>query len=228
MANITSTIREFQTIDTLARRDCFLTRLHPLLKVFVTLAYIVAVVSRSKYDIAGLIYLAIYPILVFGFGGLSFRDCLRRLRIVLPLVCIVGIFNPIFDREVVMTVGGVGISGGVLSMVTLMMKGVLCVLAGYLLIANTTIEGICRALRILHVPKIIVTVVLLIYRYMSVLLSEVGRVTRAYALRAPGQRGIAFGAWGSLVGLMLLRSMDRAGEIYESMKLRGFDGEFPE
>ena len=48
----------------------------------------------------------------------------------------------------------------------------------------------------------------------------------AYKLRAPSQRGIHYKAWGSLVGQWLIRSMDRAETVYESMQLRGFNGEY--
>ena len=144
----------------------------------------------------------------------------------LPLVCVTGIFNPFFDRQVVMTVGQIEITSGVISMLTLMLKGAFTVLASYLLIATTTIEKICCALEICHLPKTLVMQVWLIYRYISVLLAETQRVVQAYELRAPGQRGIHFKVWGSLTGQMLLRSMDRAEMIYESMCLRGFDGIF--
>ena len=48
----------------------------------------------------------------------------------------------------------------------------------------------------------------------------------AYQLRAPGQKGIHVSAWGSFLGQLLLRSMDRASTLYDSMCLRGFYGEF--
>ena len=51
-------------------------------------------------------------------------------------------------------------------------------------------------------------------------------MTEAYHLRAPGQKGIHISAWGSFLGQLLLRSMDRAEALYESMELRGFYGEF--
>lgn len=51
-------------------------------------------------------------------------------------------------------------------------------------------------------------------------------MTQAYHLRAPGQKGIHISAWGSFLGQLLLRSMDRATALYESMELRGFHGEF--
>ncbi|MCR4587533.1 MAG: cobalt ECF transporter T component CbiQ [Lachnospiraceae bacterium] len=227
MSNITNALQEIESLDELARRDQGVNRLHPLVKFFVTLLYLIVTVSFHRYDLAGVLSMALYPFVLFEVTGLSFRRALYRLRVVLPLVCIMGIFNPLFDRETVLVIGSVSVSGGVLSMLTLMIKGVLTVLASYLLIATTTMEDICYALRKIHVPKIIVTEMLLIYRYIFVLSREAGRIYQAYMLRAPGQKGIAMKAWGPLIGQLLLRSMDRAETVYESMTMRGFDGEFP-
>ena len=226
MNKINEAIHELQSIDELAKRDQWMNRLHPLVKLFLTVFYIVLVVSFSRYRLPGLISMAVYPLILFQLGDLSFRDALRRLRIVLPVVCVVGIFNPFFDRTIVLQLGNVCVSGGVLSMLTLMLKAVLTVFSSYLLIATTPIEEICYALRLLHVPQIFVTELLLIYRYVTVLLAEAGRVTDAYSLRAPGQKGVAFRAWGPLLGQMLLRSVDRAEILYQSMCIRGFRGHF--
>ena len=51
-------------------------------------------------------------------------------------------------------------------------------------------------------------------------------MTDAYHLRAPGQKGIHVSAWGSFLGQLLLRSMDRAQELYSSMLLRGYHDHF--
>ena len=132
----------------------------------------------------------------------------------------------IFFDQNYFVINNVRISAGVLSMITLILKGIFSVLASYLLIATTSIEKICYALRCLHVPKAIVTQIMLMYRYITVLLEEVERITQAYMLRAPGQRGIHYKAWGTLVGQLLLKSVDRANAVYESMMLRGFCGEY--
>ena len=137
-----------------------------------------------------------------------------------------GLLNPIFDRQIVTQIGTLAVSGGVVSMLTLVMKGVFCLLASFLLMATTTIEEICRALRQLHLPKTITSLLLLTFRYIGVLLSEVSVMQEAYSLRAPGQKGVHISAWGSFLGQLLLRSMDRAEALYESMELRGFCGDF--
>ena len=227
MNQIGQAISEIHSLQQLSNEDTWINRLHPLGKLILTVFYIVVAVSFPKYELPGLLSMALYPAAVFIIGDLSFKDALKRLRIVLPLVMIFGVLNPFFDKKIVMEIGSLQISGGVVSMITLMIKGILTVLAGYLLIATTSIEKICRALRILHVPKTFVTVVLLIFRYVTVLLSEARRITQAYQLRAPNQKGVHYKVWGSLLGQMLLRSMDRANDVYDSMLLRGFDGEFP-
>lgn len=112
-------------------------------------------------------------------------------------------------------------------MITLILKGLYAVAAAYLLMVTTPMEDLCRALRKLHVPSVLVTVIMLIYRYLSVFLEEVAKIRTAYSMRAPGQKGIHFKVWGSLAGMLLLRSMDRSEAVYQSMSLRGYRGEFP-
>ena len=46
----------------------------------------------------------------------------------------------------------------------------------------------------------------------------------AYALRAPGQKGIKMKDMGSFTGQLILRSFDRAERVYQAMKCRGFHG----
>lgn len=226
MNKMNRAIHEIQTMDSMAKRDQWVNRIHPLVKLFITVFYIAVVVSFPKYELTGLLGMCIYPLLLFQTAELSFGEALRRLRIVLPLVCVVGIWNPFFDRAVWFYIGNVPVTGGMISMISLMMKGIFTVLAAYLLIATTSIEKICYALRLLHIPKIFVTQVLLIYRYITVLLAETEQMSQAYALRAPGQKGIHYKVWGTFIGQLLLRSMDRAEELYESMCVRGYRGEF--
>lgn len=225
MNKIGSAIYEIHQMDTLAARDQWINRVHPLVKLLVTVGYIAAVVSFQKYDVAGLAGMVIYPIAGFMLSELSLWDSIKRLRLVLPLICFLGILNPFFDKTYVLLFG-IKMSAGILSMITLILKGLFSVLASYLLIATTSIEKICYAFRLLHIPKPMATQFMLTYRYITVLLEEVGRITQAYSLRAPKQKGIHFKVWGSLTGQLLLRSMDRANSVYESMLLRGYNEDY--
>ncbi len=226
MDKIESKANELREMDELAAMSSPVHFLHPLAKLIVTITYILVTVSFNKYDINGLFVMLLYPVLFFAFGGLSVKKCFYKLRLVLPLVIAVGLFNPFFDRVPMMTIGRITLTGGMVSMLTLMMKGLFCLMASFGLAATTSIDAICKALRKIHIPDIFVTLLLLTYRYIGVMVDEVAIMNTAYRLRAPGQKGIHYKAWGSFLGQLLLRSMDRAEELYSSMQLRGFNGNF--
>ena len=213
-------------MDALAAEESPVHKLHPLCKLLVTVFYIVVVVSFPKYNFSGLVIMVLYPVILFQMSGIPVHLCFYKLRIVLPLVCAVGLVNPFLDHTQLLQLGNVVITGGIISMLTLMMKGIFSLMASFLLIATTPIDSLCAALRKLHVPGIMTTLLLLTYRYIGVMIEEVAVMSQAYSLRAPGQKGIHISAWGSFLGQLLLRSMDRAEELYNSMLLRGFKGEF--
>ena len=201
-------------------------RLHPLCKLIVTIAYIATVVSFSNYDFTGLVVMLLYPVFLFQAAGIPVSTSFYKLRVVLPLVCAVGLVNPFLDHVPLIQLGSLTVTGGMVSMVTLMLKGIFSLMAAFLLIATAPIDSLCAALRRLHVPSVLTTLLLLTYRYIGVMLGEVTVMTEAYKLRAPGQKGIHISAWGSFLGQLLLRSMDRAEALYHSMLLRGFRGEY--
>ena len=226
MDKLTNARSELREMDALAAQDSPVHRLHPLCKLLVTICYIATVVSFPKYDFSGLVVMALYPVLLFQAAGIPVGTCFYKLRVVLPLVCAVGIVNPFLDRMPLLRLGSLTVTGGMVSMVTLMEKGIFSLMASFLLIATTPMDSLCAALRRLHVPSVLTTLLLLTYRYIGLMLEEVAVMTEAYKLRAPGQKGIHISAWGSFLGQLLLRSMDRAQELYGSMLLRGFRGEF--
>ena len=226
MNKMEKALHELSEMDDLAAQESPIHRLHPAAKLLSTIAYIILTVSFDKYDLAGIVPMLLWPVLLFQISGIPVRTCFYKLRIVLPLVMAVGLFNPFFDRAPLLMLGGVAVSGGVVSMLTLMLKGIFCLMASFLLMATTPIDSLCAALRRLHVPGMLVTLLLLTYRYVGVMTEELAVMTDAYHLRAPGQKGIHVSAWGSFLGQLLLRSMDRAQELYASMLLRGYHDHF--
>ena len=97
-------------------------------------------------------------------------------------------------------------------------------LTSYLLIATTSLEAIGYALRRIGLPDMLVTQFLMTYRYLQVLIKETYKMSQAYELRAASQNGIALNVWGTMVGPLLLRSIERAQQVYASMHLRGYHG----
>lgn len=217
---------EIRSVEDLSKLESPVHDLSPLSKLLLTIVYIATVASFNKYDIVGLFAMILVPLLGYMLSGISVSTCFRKLKVVLPIVLLVGIVNPFLDRGIMFSIGSFKVSYGIVSMVTLMLKGVFSLMASFLLVATTPIDDLCKSLRKIHMPKIIVSLLLLTYRYVSMFLDEVATMTESYSLRAPGQNGIAFKSWGSFLGQLIIRSMNKADHNYGSMMLRGFYGEF--
>ena len=224
MSGLDDALREVHRLDALSAGDSFLHRVHPLWKLLLTLWYLALTASFPRYALSGLLGMSLYWIAGFFAADLSVREALRRVRWILAALFFVGIANPLLDRT---PLAGVPVSGGVISFFTLFVKGLFSVLASYLLIATTTMEEICWAMRLLRIPKILVTTAMLTYRYLILLTQEARRMSLACGLRCPGEKGVPVSLWGAFAGQMLLRAIDRGERVYESMTLRGFHGEFP-
>lgn len=225
MSSINNALFNLRQMDDLAAQNTPIHRIHPLAKIIVTMAFLVTVVSYGKYSISGLLGLVFYPVIIFSLSQLPLKVMLKRLLMLEPFVIGIGLFSPFFDPNT-LVVGSMSVSAGWITLFSIFIKGSLTISAGLLLIATTGIDRVAEGLRMLKVPRILVLQILLTYRYVLVLIEELSRMSRAYFLRAPADRGIRRNVWGSFAGQLLLRTYDRAQRIYVSMTLRGFRGEY--
>lgn len=225
MSKIMNSLYSMRLMDDLARKKTAVHGIHPLVKLLVTLICLTVIVSFDRYEVGGLLFFAFYPILIFAFAELPVAPIIKRMLLVEPFIIGVGILNPLFDHNTIVF-NGIELSAGWLIFASIFIKGSLSVVIGLLLIATTGMDKLAAAMRMMRIPGFFVLQVLLTYRYISVLTEEILKMFRAYSLRAPGQKGIHMSAWGSFAGSLLLRTFDRAQQVYRAMVSRGFDGEY--
>ena len=227
MRKLFSVWLDLRTLDELAYGATSLHRLHPVVKIVVTLVFAAAVTSFHKYEIAGLFPLFCYPVVLFAWGNIPWQPLIRRLLLAAPFALAIGFSNLVFDRIPYVLFGVLTVTGGLLACFSLLLKFALTVLAALLLIATTPWPALVSGLRRLGLPRPLVVQLFFLYRYLTVLLEEAGRVTQAYELRSRPGAGLPYRAWGSLVGQLLLKTLDRAQRIYGAMRCRGFNSELP-
>ena len=225
MASPESPAFEIGYLETLAQQPTRIHALDPRVKLLTALLFIVLVMSFDQYAISGMLPFALYPAVMISAADLPVAYLLKRVAWTLPFVGFVAIFNPLLDREIVLHIGGVGISGGWASFVSILLRCALTVSTALILVATTGFYGVCRALGRLGAPRMFVTQLLFVHRYLFVLLDEASRMMRARALRSFSGRGMGIKIWGTLIGHLLLRTIDRADRIHLAMLSRGFDGE---
>lgn len=124
-------------------------------------------------------------------------------------------------------------SQGLSWFLSVLLKSWLSVQAVLLLTATTPFPHILTSLRAIKIPRLLVSIFSLMWRYLFVMVEEVQRMLRARSSRSavlPGYRAGGSLAWrargtGAMAGTLLLRSLDRSDRIYSAMLARGYDGE---
>jgi cobalt/nickel transport system permease protein len=224
MTKIGSHFFDIGYMDTLASGDSPLHRLDPRAKLITTLAFIVTVVSFDKYTLSALVPFFIFPVVQISVGGLPTGYLLRKVLLVSPFAVLIGIFNPLMDREILLQIGSINVSGGWVSFFSILTRFLLTVTAALILIAATGFNAVCSALARLGVPRAFVVQLMFLYRYLFVLTDEAARMVRAISLRSFNSGGMAFKTFVPMMGHLLLRTLDRAQRIHLAMLCRGFDG----
>ena len=125
------------------------------------------------------------------------------------------------------------ISGqGVARFASILLKSWISVQAGILLAATTQFPQLLMAMRTIRIPRLLVGIFGLMWRYMFLLADEAMRLMRAREARSGSSSGKGGGsiAWraqvtGSMAGSLFLRGYERSERVYSAMLARGYDGE---
>lgn len=211
-------------MDLLSYQDTSVHRINPVVKLLTTLIFILTVLSFGRYEISMLVPFAVFPVYIIAAGNIPAGYILKKILYVSPFALMIGIFNPLFDREIYFYIGSAGIPGGWVSFISIMMRFCLTVGAALALISTSGFNNICHAMNRLGAPKIFSVQLLFLYRYLFVLAEEAARMIRARNLRSFNGKGKGLKTYGPLMGNLLLRTVNRAQRIHLAMNCRGFDG----
>lgn len=210
-------------------------RLDPRIKVLCTLAFILVTALLPPGEWIHYALLLIVPLVGAVTAGIGPGYLLRRSFIAIPFA-LAAITLPftVPGPQVTLPVLGlpVSIEGGV-RFFSIVLKSWISVQMAILLVATTSFPDLLWGLRALHIPRVLVSVVGLTYRYIFVLADEAVRLMRARAARSGEVEGHRPGggiAWrgrvvGGMVGSLALRSLERSERIYDAMIARGYAGE---
>ena len=121
---------------------------------------------------------------------------------------------------------------GIRIVLTIMLKSWVSVQAAALLIFTTQFHDLLEGLARLRLPKLMVSIVSLMYRYLAVLLGEAQRMMRARSSRQAIPPGVKRPpvTWqakvvGNMVGALFIRSYERSERVYLAMQSRGYTGQ---
>lgn len=201
--------------------------LDPLAKLLATVVFVVTVVSFPKYAVGELVPFCLFPALLLVGGRVPAEPFFRLLRLGLPLALLAGVWNIFLDPARVQLPGGLAVSAGWFSFLSILLRYGLTAGAVLALVGTTSFPRLMHGLARLRLPHVFIQLLFLLYRHLFVLVEEGRALAHAWQLRCPQRRLPDLPAVGPMVGGLFLRSEVRGGRLYRAMVLRGYDGTLP-
>lgn len=192
-------------------------RMPPLLKLVLAIGVIVAGVAIPvrywpAYGVLGCLVFAGHSI-----AGIPLGYLVKRLLIFLPFVGSMAISLPLSQ----------GLDRGWDLMLQIMFRGCLAFLVSLWLVNVMPFEQLLITLRRLKVPAVIVAILAFMYRYVFVVWDELDKMRTARKARnfSGGSLWFRWKTLSQMIGMLLIRSLNRAERIHGAMLSRGWDGE---
>ena len=208
--------------------NSLLHRFDPRVKLCLALVY-AFLVALSDSILVSCVALALGMVLV-SIAGLKAGLVLKRIRILLLFIVLLWITLPLsMPGTTALTLGSLNVSvEGIRQALTVSLKAVAVVILIIALLGTSSVFSLVHALSHFHVPKKLLYLFFLSYRYVHVIGVEYYRLRDAMRVRAfsPGTNMRTLRSYGYLVGMLLVRSFERSDRIYHAMLCRGFQGRF--
>ena len=90
MADMRSKLNEIYSLEQLSNKNTVIHKIHPMIKIIVTIVYIVCLLMKNRYDLFGLAVFLFYPIIVMALAEIPYKMIFKRTLVTLPFVFFAG------------------------------------------------------------------------------------------------------------------------------------------
>lgn len=211
--------------------DSLIHNLNPKVKIISLLLFILSVILNHPYSSINLIWYFILILTLIFLSKIPMMFFLKNAMAVIPFIAIMGIFIPIFTKGESVQEFALGplmitISDkGILLYINILFKSYLCFTTVLLLITTTKPTDLFWAFGRLKVPSIFIMILVLMYRYISLIREDLTKTKQAMQSRT-----IKCPVWyriktlANMLGTLFFRTYEKAETVYYAMTVRGFNG----
>lgn len=211
-----------------ASGDSAIHQLSPTLRVIAAAAY--SFLVALAHGLPTLAVALVFSLLMVLFARLPLGKVLQRFTVVLGFLLLIWAILPwTYKGEILYQFGPLALSRpGVLLCLEISLKSIAILLAMIALVSTMTTARLGHALNRLHLPDKLVYLILITYRYIFVIEQEYQRLMRAVRIRnfSPGTNLHTYRTYAWLLGMLFVRSAERAKRVHQAMVCRGFSGKF--
>ncbi len=216
-------------LEEFAEGNSLLHRIDPRVKFVCLMPFIGVVAVRDSIKVG--VSALVFSVVLLLIAKVDLKKAFRRLLVVNLFVVLLWFFLPFTEEgPKVFGVGPLEVtSTGLVHTLVITLKTNSIVIATVAILGTSQIFSLTHALRHLRVPEKLVMLFFFFYRYITVMHEEYSRMRRAMKVRGflPRTDIHTYRTVAYLVGMLLVRSYDRAERVYQAMLCRGFNGRFP-
>lgn len=214
--------------EVIAKLPNWLARRDPRARLLAMLLFVAVAVTLDQ--IGPLAVMLLFSLLLSKIVNIDWRTIRKRLLAFEGFMLLVLLFLPFtYPGETLATLWGMSISeAGIMHAVVIVLRANAVVLAVLALIGTLEPMTLGHAMARLGVPQKLVALFLMTVRYIDVLFAEYASLRTAMSARG-FKATTSMHTWRSfawLIGMLLVRSMERAQRVYDAMICRGFDGRY--
>jgi len=207
-------------IDRYSRLDSPLHKLKPATKIkgislfLMALLLVIPLLSPPHIWTGLVIYSAIMGLITLS-SRVPFSFLLSRSALVLPFSVLIVFVNYVSGNF------------SLAQMIETTVKSLLSIFTLLLLTSTTPFHEILKQLSRWGTPKLFIIILSFMYRYFFLLMGEIEALERAVHMRHSSVSGWKrIRVYTNMIGMLLVRSYERAEHVYQAMQMRGFTGDF--
>ncbi len=215
-------------LEQFTERDSFIHRLDPRVRIILGACFSITVAISHKFSTV--IISLILSIAIIILAQLPLKTIIKRLAVINGLILLLWCFLPFTVKgRPMFNLGGFIITKeGIYYTLLITLKSNSIVLFLISTLSTMSIFTIGKALRMLYIPEKIIHLLIFTYRYIHVLEIEYQRLANAIKIRGfkPGNNLHTYRTYAYLIGMLIIKSYDRAKRVHHAMLCRGFKGRF--
>ena len=212
------------------RKGSWLEQADARLKIVAVLtwSFLLALTQQIEGALAGLAGSALLALL----SGLSHRTVIKRLLAVNFFIIFIWLVLPFsfsYPGEIVAGLGPLEVTRQGLDLTWLLtVKGNAVALGAVAFFSASSVFELAAAARRLGAPEKMTVIFVLMFRYVQLIDQEYTRLRQAMKARGfrPAMTMHCYRSYANLIGMLLVRSLDRAARIHAAMRCRGYNGRF--
>jgi cobalt/nickel transport system permease protein len=216
-------------IDKFAYQDSPLHRLDSRVKFVIVLLFTALVISLPRTSFSILACFAVGPFTALVLAKIPLKFAFKHILLVSPFIVVLALSCPLYDRTALTIAFGPFVwqsTVGWMRCFVILGKFTVTMLALIAMVSTTRFGDLLVGLQKLGLPKLLVIQLGFLYRYIFVLIDRAHHILRARAGRKLRNLGFRqeLKITASMLGSLLVRSLDTAENINIAMQARGFNG----